>query len=57
MVCQDKFEAERLVGQATGSTRELEKCMEGVVKEQMKTLPHLANQVRARLPPEPSHSL
>ena len=57
MVCQDRFEAERLVRQSDVSTRELEKCMEGVVKEQMKTLPHLANQVKSRLPPEPSHSL
>lgn len=50
MVCQDKFEAQKLVQQANGSTKEFEQCMEGVVKDQMRTLPHIAAQLKSRMP-------
>ncbi|MCO5581464.1 hypothetical protein L7F22_035349 [Adiantum nelumboides] len=57
MVCQDRFEAQKLIRQGDSSTKEFEQCMEGVVKEQMKTLPHLAAQLKSRLPAVPTQRL
>eukprot|EP00250_Pteridium_aquilinum_P006773 c16618_g1_i1 orf=605-1048(-) len=54
MVCQDKFEAQKLAQPAEGSTKDFEQCMQGVVKEQMKTLPLLAAQLKSRLPSVPN---
>ncbi|KAH7290527.1 hypothetical protein KP509_30G051900 [Ceratopteris richardii] len=54
MVCQDRYEAQKMVQAGIGSSKEFEQCMEGVVREQMKMLPHLAAQLKSRLPSAPS---
>lgn len=47
MVCQDKYEAAKL--QRTEAMHDLVSCADQSIQESIKTLPHLANKLKASL--------
>ncbi|PON57139.1 Protein FAM136A [Trema orientale] len=47
MVCQDKFEAAKLQQLKTNALNDLESCVEQSTQDSIKTLPHLAERLKA----------
>lgn len=48
MVCQDKYESAKLQ-QAKTTMNDLESCVEQTTQDSIKTLPHLAEKLKASL--------
>lgn len=49
MVCQDKFESAKLQQVKTNALNDLESCVELTTQDSIKTLPHLAERLKASL--------
>lgn len=49
MVCQDKFETAKLQQKKNNGLNDLESCVEHSIQDSIKTLPHLAEKLKASL--------
>ncbi|XP_071690151.1 uncharacterized protein [Rutidosis leptorrhynchoides] len=49
MVCQDKFESAKLQNIRTDATKGMESCVNQVIEENVKALPHLVAKLKASL--------
>ncbi|XP_008791817.1 protein FAM136A-like [Phoenix dactylifera] len=49
MVCQDKFEAAKLQQIKTSAMNDLESCVNQAIDDNIKTLPHIADRIKASL--------